>query len=89
MFSSPSDTIQKELEKYLHKSEDLTGTPPTSLKKGKDGSGTGPGGSALALSGTKAKDSNLIDNLGQGRLYLISYRCMVLSGKLNFHMIIL
>ena len=71
MFSSPSDTIQKELEKYLHKIEDLTGT---SLKKGKDGSGTGPGGSALALLGTKAKDNNLIDNLGQGRLYVSSYR---------------
>jgi len=57
---------QKELEKYLHKIEDLTGTPPTSLKKVKDGAGATPGGSALTTTGTKPKDSNLIDNLGQG-----------------------
>jgi len=57
---------QKELEKYLRKIEDLTGTPPASLKKGKDGAGSTPGGSALTTTGTKPKDSNLIDNLGQG-----------------------
>ena len=61
-----SSNAQKELEKYLRKIEDLTGTPPASLKKGKDGAGSTPGGSALTTTGTKPKDSNLIDNLGQG-----------------------
>jgi len=57
---------QKDLEKYLHKIEDLTGTPPASLKKVKDAGGSSAGASIASAGGVKGKDTNLIDNLGQG-----------------------
>ena len=58
--------MQKDLEKYIHKIEDLTGTPPTLLKKVKDPGGSSAGASLTSAGGAKGKDSNLIDNLGQG-----------------------
>jgi len=57
---------QKDLEKYIHKIEDLTGTPPTSLKKARDAGGSSATGSLTSAGGAKGKDGNLIDNLGQG-----------------------
>ena len=75
-----SSHLQKDLEKYIHKIEDLTGTPPTSLKKARDAGGSSATGSLTSAGGAKGKDGNLIDNLGQGKDIILSILLLPRSG---------